>query len=69
MTNRATCDVEVGQLNEQDALEVFNGIARRELGISGSEFLRRWDTGTYQTTDRDDIDGLSEVVAAISLVR
>lgn len=64
-----TPDVEVGRLSEQDAREVFDGIARRELGISGSEFLRRWDAGSYQTTDRDDIDGLSEVIAAMSLTR
>jgi hypothetical protein len=69
MTNRAAYDVEVGQMSEQDAGEVFDGIARRELGISGSEFLHRWDAGEYQETDRDDVDGLSEVVAAMSLVR
>jgi hypothetical protein len=69
MTNRAAYDVEVSQMSEQDAGEVFDGIARRELNISGGEFLRRWDAGEYDSTDRDDIDGLSEVVAAMSLVR
>lgn len=69
MTNRAAYDVEVDQMSEQDAGEVFDGISRRELGISGAEFLRQWDAGTYQTTDRDDIDGLSEVIAAMSLIR
>lgn len=69
MTNQAAFGVEVEQMREQDAAEVFDGITRRELGISGSEFLKRWDAGAYSDTDRDDIDGLSEVVAAMSLVR
>lgn len=69
MSNRAAYDVEVNDMSEQDAAEVFDGIARRELGISGSEFLRRWDAGEYESTDRDDLDGLSEVIAAMSLVR
>ena len=69
MTNRAAYDVEVDEMSEQDAAEVFDGIARRELGISGQEFLDRWDAGEYRSTDRDDVDGLSEVVAAMSLVR
>lgn len=69
MTNRAAYDVEVSEMSEQDAADVFDGIARRELGISGQEFLDRWDAGEYETTDRDDLDGLSEVVAAMSLVR
>ena len=69
MTNQTAYDVEVSEMSGQDAAEVFDGIARRELGISGPEFLERWDAGEYQTTDRDDVDGLSEVVAAMSLVR
>ncbi len=56
-------------MSEQDAAEVFDGIARRELGISGREFLDRWDAGEYRSTDRDDLDGLSEVVAGMSRVR
>lgn len=69
MRDPTAYDVEVDQMSEQAAGEVFDGIARRELGISGSEFLQRWDAGEYQETDRDDVDGLSEVVAAMPLVR
>lgn len=69
MTNRAAYDVEVGEMSTQDAAEVFDGIARRELSISGPEFLQRWDAGHYQDTDRDDVVGLSEVIAAMSLIR
>jgi len=67
--NRTAYDVEVGEMSEQDAAEVFDGITRRELGSDGPEFLDRWDAGESQSTDRDDLDGLSEVVAAMSLVR
>ena len=69
MTNQVSYDVEVCQMSEQEAGEVFDGIARRELGVSGPEFLRRWDAGEYASTDRDELDGLSEVAAAMSLVR
>lgn len=69
MTNRTSYDVEVGEMSEQDAAGVFDEIARRELSISGQEFLDRWDAGEYRSIDRDDVDGLSEVVAAMSLVR
>jgi hypothetical protein len=37
--------------------------------MSGSEFLRRWDAGQYRDSDVDQVDGLPDVVAAISLVR
>jgi hypothetical protein len=69
MRDRTVYDVQVGQMSEQAAGEVFDGIARRELGINGSEFLQRWEAGEYQEIDRDDVDGLSEVVAAMPLVR
>ena len=69
MTNQVGYDVEVHEMSDQEAGEVFDGIARRELGISGAEFLRRWDAGEYEAIDRDELDGLSEVEAAISLVR
>jgi len=45
MRDQTAYDVEVDQMSEQAAGEVFDGIARRELGISGSEFLQRWDAG------------------------
>lgn len=32
---------------DAEAWEVFDAEARRMLGISGEEFLRRWDSGAY----------------------
>lgn len=36
---------EIVVLSQQEAEEVFDAIARREMNISGTEFLRRWDAG------------------------
>ncbi len=33
--------------SDADAWAVFDAEARRMLGISGEEFLRRWDEGAY----------------------
>jgi hypothetical protein len=32
----------------EEALAIFDSEARKVLGISGEEFLRRWDAGEYQ---------------------
>ncbi len=69
MSSKTAHDIEVELMSEREAGEVFDGIVRRELGISGAEFLRRWDAGDYAGTDVDDFAGLSEVVAAVPLVR
>jgi hypothetical protein len=62
-------DSQVTELSDQEAADVFDGICRRELQITGREFLARWDAGDYRGVDVDDVDGLPDVVAAISLVR
>ena len=69
MGSHTAADVQVDELSSQEAADVFDGICRRELQISGHEFLSRWDAGLYRDTDVDDVDGLPDVVAAISLVR
>lgn len=66
---RAAEDVQVTELSEQEAADLFDGICQRELHMSGSEFLRRWDAGQYRDSDVDQVEGLPDVVAAISLVR
>ncbi len=40
-------------LSHEDLWAIFDQEARRALGISGDEFLRRWDAGEY---DGDDVD-------------
>jgi hypothetical protein len=43
--------VDVEELTHQEGLELFDRVARQELGISGEEFLRRWDAGEYADSD------------------
>lgn len=33
--------------DSQEGAQLFDRVARRKLGISGLEFLRRWDAGEY----------------------
>jgi hypothetical protein len=41
-------DTYVDVLSAEEGLALFDRHARRELGISGEEFLRRWDAGLYR---------------------
>jgi hypothetical protein len=61
--------IEIVELSLQEAGEVFDAIARREMNISGAEFLRRWDAGYYSGQRMDDAEGLVETWMAIGLVR
>lgn len=40
----------------EEGREIFDRQARKALGISGAEFLRRWDAGDYRRV-ADDADG------------
>ncbi len=68
-SSRAAEDVQVKELTADEAAEAFDTICRRELGLSGAEFLSRWDAGVYGDTDVDDVAGLADVVTALPLVR
>ena len=43
-------------VTREEALAIFNREAQRTLGISGEEFLRRWDNREYQPVP-DDTEG------------
>lgn len=60
---------EIVELSPQDAEQAFDAIAQREMGISGAEFLRRWDAGDYEGQSMDEIEGLVETWMAVGLVR
>ena len=49
VTTRTSGDLvpEVEELNARDGAALFDKTARRLLGISGDEFLLRWDRGDY----------------------
>lgn len=53
--------VEVVELSEAEGVELFDRVTRREMGISGEEFLRRWDAGEWEGVDLDSVDGLVDV--------
>ncbi|MGH3765216.1 MAG: hypothetical protein ACRDTX_08715 [Pseudonocardiaceae bacterium] len=57
------------ELSQQEAEEAFDAIARRAMGISGAEFLRRWDAGHFEGQRMDDVAGLVETWMALGLVR
>jgi len=59
----------IEELDPQQAAAAFDAIARREMGISGDEFLRRWDAGHYEGQRMDDVKGLVETWMAMGLVR
>ncbi len=41
----------VRELSREEARELFDSQAQNWLGISGEEFLRRWDAGDYGEPD------------------
>jgi hypothetical protein len=41
-------DVQV--LSPEEGIEYFDQRARQLVGLSGEEFLRQWDAGTYKAT-------------------
>lgn len=53
--------------DEYDVL--FDRIARKNMGISGDEFLRQWDAGDFEGVDWDSIEGLRAVAMAVPLAR
>ncbi len=57
------------ELTAEQAGKAFDSITRREMGIDGEEFLRRWDAGYYSERSMDDVPGLVEVWMALPLVR
>jgi len=69
MATQTTHDVEIISLTEEEAVATFDALAQREMGISGEEFLRRWDAGEWADTDLDTVSGLVEVSMGLPLVR
>lgn len=55
---------------EQEGQELFDYQARKTLGISGEEFLARWDAGEFRDLE-DDAEGrkIDRLVMLIPFVR
>ena len=56
-------------LDERAGAELFDRIARRNMDLSGSEFLARWDSGAFEGVDWDSVPGLAEVAMALPFAR
>lgn len=48
-------DVEVGFLDETETWERFENASQRLLGISGSEFVERFDAGRLEDLPNSDV--------------
>lgn len=55
-------------VTEQDGLSMLDEQARARLGISGEEFLHRWDAGEYAGPESDRPD-VVKVAMLIPLAR
>jgi len=53
-TPRATAaPSRIGRLTRAAEVRLFDRAARRELGMSGREFLRKWRAGEFKNADAD----------------
>ena len=61
----------IEELSQKDGRKLFDEVCRRELGMSGKKFLRKWDRGDYEGVDVDDEgnDGLFTVILMIPFGR
>lgn len=48
--------VEVEEVTRAEGRAILDRAARRSLGVSGEEFLRRWDAGEYENYDPDAVE-------------
>lgn len=57
-------------MTREEGIALFDRDARRALGISGEEFLRRWDAGEYQPVP-DTVEGraIEQLAVMIPFVR
>jgi hypothetical protein len=57
-------------VDDDEAREIFDRNARRLLGISGDEFLRRYDAGAYNGPLEDrEIDKVRAMIMMLDFVR
>jgi hypothetical protein len=63
--SRKSNAVAVDELDARAGAALFDEIARTYMGISGAEFIRRWQAGLYEHSDWDEVPGLAEVATAL----
>jgi hypothetical protein len=55
MATKVDTDIEVRELDREAGQELLDEQARKYLGISGVEFLRRWEAGEVDADDDPDV--------------
>ncbi|MGL5443845.1 MAG: hypothetical protein ACRDDJ_15420 [[Mycobacterium] stephanolepidis] len=56
---------EVVELTSDEGIELFDSIARKNMGITGAEFVQRWNAGEFEGINWDDVPGLTSVATAL----
>ncbi len=51
--------VETHELTPEEARAIFEKVANEYLGISGQEFIRRWDAGEFDGDERYEVQRVS----------
>lgn len=71
MTDTAACtETEIEWLTDEEARTIFDEQARKTMGISGDEFLRRWDAGELEAiADGPDHPAVMRLAMLISFAR
>ncbi|MDX6395597.1 MAG: hypothetical protein QOJ73_6660 [Streptosporangiaceae bacterium] len=54
--------VEVVEATEEEGRAMLDGAAREVLGISGQEFLAKWDAGDYEGSDDPTITRVAMLI-------
>lgn len=60
-------NVQPHELSRDEGLAIIDRRARRYLGISGEEFVRRWEAGYYE--DEPESPGLVRTMMTLPLAR
>ncbi len=55
-------EAEVREATPEEGRSILDLTARRLLGISGHEFLRRWDNGVYENNDDPSISSVAILI-------
>ncbi|HEX5166893.1 MAG TPA: hypothetical protein VFV93_15920 [Thermomicrobiales bacterium] len=48
-------DIQVVEISREEGIAMFDRQARERLGLSGEEFLRKWNAGEIEDPDRNDV--------------
>lgn len=48
-------DIQIITLTREEGIAMFDRQARDRLGMSGQEFLRKWEAGEIEDPDRNDV--------------